>query len=113
MTSGFKYFSTAGMETMTDTNRRAVGRLPFFELWDLRFGDFFQQPQDDGFTRHTFRLGLEVRAEAVTQHGNRNFLYVVQRHAETSFHRRQGLAPLNQKLTGARAGAPIDKLLHK
>src|SRR6478736_1153090 len=85
----------------------------FFEFRDFRFGDFLKKAKDNRFAGHAFSLGLEIRADAVAQHRDSDFLYIINGHAKAAFHRGEGLATLDQKLAGTRAGAPIDELANE
>ena len=109
MTSGFRYFSTVDMR---QCNRAyATACLATAELRNLRRRDLFEQPLDHVFGRHPFGLGLKIRADAVAQHGDRDFLDVVDGDAEPAVHRGEGLAAVDEELPGAGAGAPIDQFL--
>ena len=55
------------------TRHRAADRSTARELGDLGLWDFPHQTLDDVLGAQSFRLCLEVRAEPMAQHGDRDF----------------------------------------
>ena len=49
----------------------------------------------------------------MSQHGHGDLLHVFDGHGKPPVHGGQGLAALDQELPGARAGAPVDQVLHE
>ena len=95
---------------MLDAHRARGGSANF---GIVRLRDFLDQPLDDVFGRHPFRLGLKIGAHSVPQHGDGDPSHVVNGHRKPPIHGRQGLATVDQKQAGPRAGPPIDQFPDK
>jgi hypothetical protein len=77
----------------------------------LRQGHRLDQPLDDALRAHAFGLGIEVRDDAVPQDRVGQRLDVLDRDVEAPVHQRTGLGAEDQRVRGAKPGAPLHPFL--
>src|SRR5215471_5419492 len=76
----------------------------------LRQRHGFEQPIDDGVRVDPFRLGVEIRHDAVPQNGLRQRLDVLHRHVITAVHQGARFSAAHEGLGGPKTSAPLHPL---